>query len=239
MGAYRDYVFDLYGTLADVLTDESGARLWRLAAVCYGAHGARYTPRELNGSYHRLCRAAQEKSPDPLFEIELRDVFAALYREKGVEPDARLVGETALFFRMTSLKKLRLYPWVERTFRLIRQNGSRIFLLSNAQACFTVPELRFLGIDGAFDGILLSSDAGVKKPSPLMIGRAIEEFGLDRESCVMVGNDRRADIAMAKAAGLSTVYIRTETSGGDDSPAADAELTDGDFGRIPELLGLV
>ena len=38
------------------------------------------------------------------------------------------------------------------------------FLLSNAQSCFTLDELDALGLADRFDGILLSSDAGMKKP---------------------------------------------------------------------------
>ena len=44
----------------------------------------------------------------------------------------------------------------------IKDAGKKIFLLSNAQVAFTAPEISLLGLTRYFDGILLSSDAGVK-----------------------------------------------------------------------------
>ena len=239
MARYRNYIFDLYGTLADILTDESSPRLWRLAAMYYGEHGAAYSGPELRAAYLRLCGSEQAKSPDPLHEIELRRVFDLLYREKGAEPDARLVDETAVFFRLTSTKKLRLYPWVNKLLPTIRDRGSHVYLLSNAQACFTQPELKRLGLDNAFDAVVLSSDAGVKKPSPRIMRALIEASGLDPAESIMVGNDQRSDIAVARAFDMDSLYIRTETSGPyDEALKAKYELTDGDFSKLPGLLGI-
>ena len=239
MARYRNYIFDLYGTLADILTDESSPRLWRLAAMYYGEHGAQYSGPELKAAYLRLCETEQAKSPDPLYEIELRRVFDALYREKGSEPDARLVEETAVFFRISSTKKLRLYPWVNKLLPIICGQGSRVFLLSNAQACFTRPELRLLGLDSAFDAVVLSSEAGVKKPSPLIMRALTEAAGIDPAESIMVGNDQRSDIAVARAFDMDALYIRTETSGPyEKALAAKYELTDGDYSKLPGLLGV-
>ncbi len=239
MSRYKHYIFDLYGTLVDIRTDETGRRLWQLAALYYAGHGARYAAAELRQAYWRLCAAEQAKNPDPFYEFDLRTVFRALYVEKGVFPDERLVAETAWFFRLTSTKKLRLYPWVRPVFEQIRQGGADIYLLSNAQACFTVPELRALGLDGAFDGVVLSSDTGVRKPDPAIMGRLLKTWDLDPADCLMTGNDRYADVAVARSCGVDCLYIQTETSGPFD-PAflADRELTDGNFSRLPELLGL-
>ena len=239
MPRYKHYIFDLYGTLVDIRTDENGRRLWQLTAMYYARHGARYTGAELRRAYLCLCAAEQAKNPDPYFEFDLRTVFRRLYEEKGVRPDQRLVAETALFFRLTSTRKLRLYPWVLPTFDRIRRAGAGIYLLSNAQACFTVPELEALGLSGAFDGVVLSSDAGVRKPSPAIMRALLDAHGLDAADCLMTGNDRCADVAVARACGVDCLYIQTETSGGCD-PAfpADRELLDGDFSRLPELLGI-
>lgn len=240
MSRCKNYIFDLYGTLADILTDETGRRLWQASAWWYGEHGEKYTPTELKSAYLRLCKKEQTSVPDPLYEIELRRVFASLFAEKGVEADERMVGETAVFFRVTSLKKLRLYPWVAPVFELIRRGGGRIFLLSNAQSCFTEPELIQLGIDGAFDGIAISSDVGYKKPDPRIMRSLIERFGLDPEECLMTGNDRTTDVAIADLFGMDSLYIRTETSCEvPGAPLGKTELLDGDYSKLPRLMGLL
>jgi putative hydrolase of the HAD superfamily len=236
---YKNYIFDLYGTLADIRTDERRRELWVKTALYCTENGAPYKAAELRREYLRLCRAEQERHRDPLYEIELRKVFRALYEAKGAAPDRRRVEETAVFFRLLSLRKLTLYPWVEPVFAALRERGARLFLLSNAQACFTVPELRALGLDGAFDGVVLSSDTGVRKPDPAIMGRLLKTWDLDPADCLMTGNDRYADVAVARSCGVDCLYIQTETSGPFD-PAflADRELTDGNFSRLPELLGL-
>ena len=51
----------------------------------------------------------------------------------------------------------------------------------------------------------------------------LEENGLDPASCVMTGNDRTTDIAIAKAFGMDSVFIRTESSGG-PVPGLEADI---------------
>ncbi len=236
---YRHYIFDLYGTLADIRTDERSPRLWEKTARYYGENGAPYAPAELRRAYLRLCAAEQARHRDPLYEIELRKVFRALYEEKGVTPDRRRVEETALFFRIESLRWLRLYPWVTPVFAALRERGAGIWLLSNAQSCFTVPELRSLGLLDAFDGIVISSDAHSKKPSPKIMRTLLSRFGLSAGECLMIGNEQRSDVAVAHAVGMDALYLQTETSAPyDPGLKAEFELLDGDFNKIPALLGL-
>ena len=239
MREYRNYLFDLYGTLADIRTDQRKRSLWERTALWYSQQGAPYTPAQLRRAYERLCAIEQARCPDPLYEIELRRVFRALYAEKGLRPSRRLVEDTALFFRIASLHHLRLYPWVEPVLQALRARGAGLYLLSNAQACFTVPELRSLGLLERFDGIVLSSDVGRKKPSPLIARALLERYGLDAADCLMIGNEQGADVGVAHAVGMDALYLRTETSGPyDPAIRAEGELLDGDFTKIPGLLGL-
>ena len=236
---YRNYIFDLYGTLVDIWTDEEEPRLWLEAARFFLSRGAAYRPDELRKEYLRLCREEQGRSPDPLFEIELRTVFRRLYESRGVLPTDPLIGETAVFFRKHSTKKLRVYPWVDSVFGMIREAGSGIYLLSNAQACFTVYELKKLGLYGEFDGIVLSSDAGFKKPSPSIMDKLLKGYSLNASECLMTGNDQSADMAVARAVNMDGLYIKTETSGEyDPRYKTERELLDGDYSRLPQLMGL-
>lgn len=236
---YKNYIFDLYGTLTDIRTEEESRSLWKKTALFFTEHGAPYTASELRRAYLRLCAAEQARYRDPLYEIELRKVFRALYAQKGVHPDRRRVEETAVFFRLTSLKRLRRYDWVLPVFAALRAEGARLYLLSNAQSCFTLPELRGLGLSDAFDGILISSDAHVKKPGPKIMEMLLARYDLSVGESLMIGNDQQADVAVACAVGMDALYLQTETSGPYD-PALKAkyELLDGDFSRLPALLGI-
>lgn len=237
--AYPVYIFDLYGTLVDILTDESPGPLWEREAALYTSFGAAYGADELRREYLRLCAKEQAGEADPLYEIELRRVFEGLFLRKGREPGEKLTAFAAERFREYSTLRLGIYPWVGPVFRRIREAGSRIFLLSNAQACFTVPEFEKLGLARAFDAIRLSSDVGRRKPHPAIMQALLEGAGADPAQCMMIGNDKSSDIAIAKAFGMRSLYIKTETSEEiEGAPEADAELTDGDWSKLPALLGL-
>ncbi len=234
MKHYRNYIFDLYGTLADIRTDENSPVLWRKTAFWYAQHGALYTGGQLWRRYLAFCEAEQAKHDDPFYEIELRNVFRALFAEKNVAADEDLIRSTAIFFRIESTRKLRLYPWVMPTLRKLRAAGKRLYLLSNAQACFTGPELKALGLADLFDGILLSSDAGVKKPSLQIMETLLETYDLRAEESLFTGNDQHSDIALAKAFAMDCLYLETETSGTyKPSLTATYEFRRGEEKKIP------
>jgi phosphoglycolate/pyridoxal phosphate phosphatase family enzyme len=49
----------------------------------------------------------------------------------------------------------------------------------------------------------------VGKPSPIMLGVALERLGLEARDCAIVGDRLETDIAMGKAAGLATILVLT------------------------------
>ena len=97
--------------------------------------------------------------------------------------------------------------------RELKERGAGVYLVSNAQSCFTLDELRATELYDCFDGILISSDVGVKKPSVKIFELAFDRFGISADNSVYVGNDMRDDILGASGAGMKTVYIKTVQSG--------------------------
>lgn len=53
---YRNYIFDLYGTLVDIHTDEDSSIVWEKLALFYGYQGAVYAPEELKETYEGFVR---------------------------------------------------------------------------------------------------------------------------------------------------------------------------------------
>ena len=134
---YQNYIFDLYGTLVDIHTNEKKAYLW---------------------------------------------------------------------------KELSLFPGVPEMLQRLKDAGKKVFLLSNAQALFTAPEISLLGLTKYFDGILLSSDAGVKKPDPAFFEMLLKQYHLNPSECLMTGNDDIADCHGAASAGIASRYVATRQS---------------------------
>ena len=116
-------------------------------------------------------------------------------------------AETASVCRDAAMMHLRLYAGAKELLNDLKAAGFGVFLLSNAQRLYTIPEMRNLGILDLFDDIYISSDCGAKKPDPVFFGQFLKDTGLGPEECLMVGNDLRCDAGGAKAAGMGTYFI--------------------------------
>ena len=226
---YTDLIFDLYGTLVDIHTEESDA-VWEKTAVYFGFYGAHYTGPGLKQAFTAALSAREAKAgqsygcfPDIPFE----EVMAELFQRKGVSDNAPALGKNAAqFFRILSLAYIRLYPGVLEGLAALREKGLRLWLLSNAQQVFTAYELRYLGLGEQLDGIFLSSDYRCRKPDARFFHALLEERHLDPNKCLMIGNDRQTDIAGAAAVGLDTLYMHTGLTPSDQA-AADPDLLPG------------
>lgn len=229
---YHNYIFDLYGTLVTIHTEEDGGELWRRLAFALSLQGASYGPQELRKRYRELEARVREEGwkenlrvlapaadkrdgwdlPLEETEVSLWEVYRRLYLEKGIEANDERILDLGSWFRALSLERLALYEGAKELLVRLRQAGKGVYLLSNAQRMFTEPEMRVLGIYDKFDGILYSSDVGVKKPSPYFFRALFDRYGLKPEESVMVGNDRFSDVEGARRFGVDCIYVHTEES---------------------------
>ena len=243
MRVYQHCVFDLYGTLVDIHTDETSPQLWEEMTLWYRDHGALCEPDELRDGYFQtvrqlehgaspLRRDAHEAHP----EIRIEQVFEQLFRHRGVEVTPELAIQTGRHFRKASMRYIRLYDGAVELLEALRANGQNVWLLSNAQRIFTACELRELGIADLFDGIYLSSDYGCKKPDRRFFDLLLKQRGIAPESAVMIGNDGLCDIRGAQAVGLATLYIRSNLSPDEPLPPADYVLKKMDLQQVRHIL---
>jgi len=201
-----NFLFDLYGTLADIKTDEELNSLWLGYAWLLGESDYMAVKEE----YHAICKKYADVSADLFVEFDLLHVFEEMLESRGA--DKAKASEIAREFRLLSRQRLRPFPYVIEMLKGLKERGAGVYLVSNAQSCFTMDELEELGITEFFDGILISSDAGVKKPHKKIFEIASEKFGIELKNSFYIGNDLHDDIFGAHAAGLKTVYIETEQS---------------------------
>lgn len=220
--AYTDLIFDLYGTLVDIHTEENHL-VWEKTALYFGFYGAHYTTQELMDAFHaelRLREAKAGQSYECFPDIPFEQIMAALFRAKGVQERAEELGiNAAQLFRISSIEYVNLYPGALEALATLRQKGYRLWLLSNAQRIFTEYELRHLGLGDQLDGIYISSDHRCRKPDVRFYQALIREQDLALENCLMIGNDRQTDIAGAKALGMATLYMHTNLTPPDQAQA--------------------
>lgn len=221
---YTDLIFDLYGTLVDIHTDEN-AEVWKKTAMYFGYFGANYSGDDLHDAFTAAMRkreAQAGQSYECFPDIPFEQVMTELFRAKGVDQEADRLGiNAAQLFRICSTEYIRLYPGVKEALTFLRQQGFRLWLLSNAQHVFTAYELRLLELDNLFDKVYLSSDYGCRKPDSRFFQALLQEQHLDPSRCLMIGNDRDTDIQGAANAGLATLYMHTDLTPPDQQPASD------------------
>lgn len=213
---YKNYLFDLYGTLVDIHTDEYNQKLWDQMAVIYTMNGARYTGVELRKDFSVYLDEQVKAIPKEKYkthpEPQIEYVFQRLFTEKGVECDMTLAKATGVTFRAFSLEHINLYDGVHELFEAIRSHGGKAYLLSNAQRIFTEPEIRMLGIYDEFEDIMISSDAGCAKPDIMFYHRMLKKHNMDPKETIMIGNDYITDIKGSYEAGLDSLYLHTAIS---------------------------
>lgn len=210
---YETYVFDLYGTLVDIHTDENEQQVWEKLALFYGYYKALYDPQELKEAYTRLVSGKEKDmkySHEACPEIEITEVFEDLFKEKGVNPGKELAVHAGQFFRILSTEYVKLYPGTVDMLSSLRAAGKKIYLLSNAQRIFTEYEMHILDIFKYFDTVLISSDYETRKPDQRFFDILFEKCPLDKNSTLFVGNDSTTDIAGASRVGLDTFYIHSK-----------------------------
>lgn len=234
---YQNVIFDLYGTLLDIHTNEQKSYLWQKMSELFRAYGAYYTPAALKEAYHEYVRLFESQISGPYPEIQLELVFYQLFEDRGIQADQTLIKHTGITFRTISRSRLTLYPDTIEMLSLLKKQGRNIYLLSNAQHMFTEPEITMTGLAVYLDDILYSSDAGCKKPDPSFMELFLDSRGLKKETCIMVGNEAASDIAVANAVGMDSIYLHTNLSpAGETAPTATYQILDGDHLQIPVIL---
>ena len=212
---YEVVLFDLYGTLIDIHTDEQATKPWQELWEFLDATGAHYDD-----------------------AAHLKASFDQLNAVNAVASE-RLAANAAWVFRQACTSTFRLYPGAVDMLNALKQSGRRVVLVSNAQACYTRPELVKSGLTKVLDRILISSEEGIRKPSPLFFLRALERELTTPDHALMVGNEVQCDIQGAASAGIDGVYLHTAISRQDDPavcPQAALSLEGADYAALAKFV---
>ena len=125
---YTDLIFDLYGTLVDIHTEENDA-VWEKTAIYFGFYGAHYTGHELKQAFDAAMATRQAmagQSYECFPDIPVEQVMSELFRDKGIADGALGLGmQAAQLFRIASMDYIRLYPDVLQALTLLREKGYR------------------------------------------------------------------------------------------------------------------
>jgi FMN phosphatase YigB (HAD superfamily) len=80
-------------------------------------------------------------------------------------------------------------------------------LITNGASDTQRGKLRVLGMEHWFEAVVISGEVGIAKPNASVFDLALLQLVVERENVWHVGDSLTTDVAGAKAAGLTAVWI--------------------------------
>ncbi len=201
-------LFDLYGTLVDILTDEWDLSTYRILSQFLSYFEIYYEPEELAAKYQqKTAEKMMAYQEGPYGEIDVFQVFEEFLHEGWrKQPERGMVVWLARLFRSLTRRRFGLF---EDTLPVLEElNGSyQLGIISDAQWVFSEPEIRMLGLAKFFDPIVLSSRYFVRKPDPQIYAHALKAMRIDPSEALYVGNDPETDVTGPQTIGMPVVLV--------------------------------
>ena len=158
-----------------------------------------------------------------------QEVSSALRFERALAHSGARGDVAALAVKMSESHMASLHAAAEcpadRTdlLRALRRHY-RIALVSNFDHAATAYRiLDDARLTSLFDSIVISDDAGVRKPAEAIFHRACDEISIEPAACLHIGDSMRADVKGAVGAGLSALWV---SGGGEPSTPALGAIAD-------------
>lgn len=205
----KGILFDLYGTLIDIETDESMEEIYRAISHYLTYHGIYLHRGQVRERYYRILKRQKEAGGEQYAEIDVEAIWNELLVQEGIKSSVvrgQLAKVLAHLFRGISRHRLQLYPDVKRILNEL-QGTYRLALVTDAQSCYALPEIRAVGLSGYFEAVIISSHYGFRKPDSRLYKKALDKIGLARAEVICVGNDMFRDIYGARLLGIKSIFF--------------------------------
>jgi phosphoglycolate phosphatase len=190
MAALHALIFDLDGTLVDsagdllqslnILLTKRGRRLLALDEV----------KSMIGDGMPMLLRRAFKATGDGLADQDADAVFSemlSIYMSKETSPEI-------------------IYQDAKETLMVFKKANVKIGLCTNKAYAPTLKLLKDIGLLSLFDVITGGDTFTVCKPHPDHVLGVVAKLGVDRQSCVMIG-DSINDIQAARSAGVASIAV--------------------------------
>ncbi|MDD4566606.1 HAD family hydrolase [Methanoculleus chikugoensis] len=200
-------LFDCYGTLVDILTDERDIETYRCLSQWLIYQGVRIAPEDLRNLYTCRVSEALELAGEPHPEVRVEEIFAGICAEHAAwEVDTDRLGvESARAFRAASLRRLGV---IERSKRLLDLfSAKKTGVVSNGQRVFSEQEMRMLEFYDRLGFVIFSSDLGYQKPDPRIYAAALGRMRLSAPEVLFIGDNPGNDVDAPRRLGMQALHV--------------------------------
>ena len=212
----RGLIFDINGTVTDILTNEGLNDLYRVVSNFLLYQGVCVPPDELCRIYFDINQRQRHDSREEYPEFDVVKLFDEIIKKHASKYTAGLPAKklkllpeiTAELFRAASLLQLKLYPDVKKTLKKL-QKKYRLAAVSDGQSLWARAELNAVGLADFFDPLLISGDYGYRKPDQRLFKKALKKMNMKPEEAIFIGNDLYRDIYGANELGIKSVFFKS------------------------------
>ena len=207
---FKALLFDINGTVTDILTSESDEELYRVTANFLKFNGVSVSPGELKALYFDLNRQQRHESPEEFPEFDVKKIFQTVIEEYGdhAHVPVNLAAHAATVFRAASQYRLEPYTGVTEVLTMMKKRY-HLAAVSDGQSLWARPELRMAGLEKFFEFVIVSGDHGFRKPDKRMFTMALEKLHITPAETIYVGNDMYRDVYGAKNAGIKSIFFKS------------------------------
>lgn len=210
-------LFDLYGTLLDIKTDENRPELWQTLARYLRYQGLPADADHLQKSFAEMADRMQQDTDEQYPETDVKELFEKIVQDLGCRNPKIFSIDVSRLFRTLSIVRMGLFDDTLPALRALRTRF-RLGLVSDAQGVFLKPEIEMTGLAPLLDAVIISTDHGFHKPDPRLFASALSDLRVNSQSAIFVGDSVRRDICGAKKANIPAVLLTRDGSPeGDDA----------------------
>ncbi len=229
----KGILFDLYGTLIDIITDENDPWVYSTLSRYLSYHDIKIAPKELKRTYFEDIQSQLKQSKESYPEVDVYKSFSNMMQGYGNKEYSRpAIVDTAVLFRSLTMRRFEAFQGVYDVLASLLKKYE-LAIISDAQWVFTEPEMAMLGLTPFFKFRMLSSRFGFKKPDIRLFDMAMKKLMIDPEESVYIGDNPQKDLVGAKKAGMTFILFRSEFK-----PYNDFQ-PDRQFNDYSELLKIV
>ena len=233
----KGLLFDLNGTVIDILTNEGDDNLYRVTANFLDYYGVKIAPCQLRKLFFELNREQRHNSSEEFPEFDVSKIFYEIiqwFHTRNIDDVQRLSDTAAVVFRAASRFRLECYDGVDEILCELK-NHYKMGAVSDGQSLWAKPELFSAGLEKFFDPVLVSGDFGYRKPDKRLFEQALKLMNLAADEVLFVGNDMYRDVYGGHIAGMKTIFFKSN-QGDHEYHGAEADYIIYNFRELPKAI---
>ena len=233
----KGLLFDLNGTVIDILTDEGYDDLYRVSANFLDYYGVKIAPGVLRRQFFELNRQQRHNSSEKYPEFDVSKIFQEIiqtFQTRTIADTETLADTAATVFRAASRFRLECYDGVNEILNEL-QNSYKMGASTDGQSLWAKPELFSVGLEKFFDPVLISGDFGYRKPDKRLFAQALKMMELAAGEVLFVGNDMYRDVYGGHHAGMKTVFYKSN-QGDHQFRGAEPDYIISSFRELPQAI---